>query len=247
MLKFFKHLLCLLIPLATWGDYLFVLYDAGESVALAPVIEGLKERGKEVRVLTYGTKGRYEELPPEELSDADVVVTGTASKIQWQYIKHSTGKTVAYYDNPLPIETISYAPLIREFEKAADLFLVPSNAAAKSSEAPHIEVVGNPDLDRYSAGAQQEGLMVYFGGYDPDYEEAFKAFLNYTLGRDMEVVVRPHPKTDGSLERRLIETFPRVSLGDTTLSSVEAVARAEIALVPPALQWPSKRPVLERR
>ncbi|MGE3715080.1 MAG: hypothetical protein AB7G16_00900 [Simkaniaceae bacterium] len=228
MKAIFKVVLFLVFPLSIWGDYLFVLYDAGETVALEPVIEALQKRGEEVEVLRYGMKGRYEELSLEELSDADVVVTGTASKIQLQHIQHAQGKTVAYYDNALPIETLSYALLIREFEEAADLFLVPSQVASASSHAKHVEVVGNPDLDRYQGSEMQKGVLTYFGGYDPDYEAAFRAFLNYVAPLEYQVVVRPHPKTDGSLEKKLIEGMPNISLGDPHLSAVEAVAQSEM-------------------
>lgn len=224
-----KHLIAFfLIPFSIWADYLFVLYDVGETVALKPVMSELIARGEVVRVLTYGGRERYEELSPEELCDAEVLVTGTASKIQLQYIQHCSGKTIAYYDNPLSIETISYAPLIREFENAVDLFLVPSRAAAESSHAEHIEIVGNPDLDQYTDSMPIQGLITYFGGYDPDYEAAFKAFLNYVAPLDYEVIVRPHPKTDGSLERGLIEGFSHVTLEGSDLSAVEAVAQSEI-------------------
>ena len=217
-----------LIPFSLWGDYLFVLYDVGETVALTPVIHELTARGEEIRVLTYGERERYEELSPDALCDAEVLVTGTASKIQLQYVQHCTGKAIAYYDNPLSIETISYASLIREFENAAALFLVPSRVAAESSHAKHIEVVGNPDLDQYYGSMPIQGLITYFGGYDPDYEAAFKAFLNYVAPLDYEVIVRPHPKTDGSLERGLIEGISHVTLGGSDLSAAEAVAQSEI-------------------
>lgn len=223
-----KLLLIFLLPITVWADYLFVLYDAGETVALTPVIEELVKRGEEVKVVSYRGLGRYEEIAIEELEDADVVVTGTASKVQLQTLKYSTGKRIAYYDNPLPIDSISYAPLIREFEEAVDLFLVPSEVAKDSSRAKQIEVVGNPDLDTYCSHETKRGVITYFGGYDPDYRAAFEAFLRYAVPLDLEVVIRPHSKTDGSLEKELIAHFPNISLGDPDQSALEAVKGSEI-------------------
>lgn len=220
----------LLLPLCMWADYLFVLFDAGETVALKPIIEELRQRGETVQVRVYGPglRDRYETLSSGELCDSEILVTGVASEIQLQYIKYCSGKTIAYYDNALGIDTISYAPLIRKFEKEADLFLVPSQVAADSSHAKHIAVVGNPDIDQYFGGKEEKKVLTYFGGYDPDYEEAFRAFLNYVAPLDYQVVVRPHPKTDGGLEARLIQNFSHINLDSSSSSSIEAVLRSEV-------------------
>ena len=134
----------------------------------------------------------------------DVLVVGDASIGQLQYVRAFKGKskTLCYYDNTLEIDRIPYADLIREFEKEVDLFLVPSALAAKSRRAA-AHIVGNPDLDRFENKVGEfevvPGRVVYFGGYDKDYEEAFKAFLELYP----DAIVYPHPKTDGSFRKKL--------------------------------------------
>ncbi|QVL54719.1 MAG: hypothetical protein KFB95_05200 [Simkaniaceae bacterium] len=219
-----KKLLIFLLPFALWADYLFVLHDVGETVALMPVIEELQGRGETVEVIRLDPTDRYASI---EVSCAvpDVLVVGDASIGQLQYVRAFKGKakTVCYYDNVLEIDRIPYADLIREFEKEADLFLVPSALAAKSSHVK-AHVVGNPDLDRFENEVGEfeviPGRVVYFGGYDKDYEEAFKAFLKLYP----DAIVYPHPKTDGMLERCY---GARIGEG----SSLQAVGEAETVVI----------------
>lgn len=216
-----KKLLFLLLPWALWADYLFVFYDAGETVALAPVVEELKARGEEVRVAKLERGDRYAPIEVKEKAP-DILVVGDASMAQLQYVRAFKGKacTVCYYDNPLEIDRIPYASLIREFEKEVDFFLVPSKKASSMKGI----IVGNPDLDRFEkeVGAFQEvpGRIVYFGGYDDDYEEAFAFFIQ----RYRDAIVYPHPSTDGSLERKY-----GAHIGEDP--SIQAVGEAELVAV----------------
>lgn len=219
-----KKVLIFLLPFALWADYLFVLHDVGETLALMPVIEELLERGETVEVIRLDPTDRYSSIEIERVAP-DVLVVGDASIGQLQYVRAFKGKskTVCYYDNTLEIDRIPYADLIREFEKEVDLFLVPSALAAKSScAAAHI--VGNPDLDRFENKVGEfevvPGRVVYFGGYDKDYEEAFKAFLELYP----DAIVYPHPKTDGVLERSY---GAHIGKG----ASLQAVGEAEIVVV----------------
>lgn len=234
-----KKLILFLVPFALWGQTLFVLFDAGETLALTPVIERLKEKGEEVLVLKYDPKtmDRFERLPEEEVASyaPDVLVVGDASQAQLQFVQALKGKAeiFCYYDNPLEIDRIPYAELIRTFEKKVDHFLVPSRCAAQSSSAKNPTVVGNPDLDFFEAEVENypitPGRVVYIGGYDIDYEEAFKHFVKKFQAYEGEVVVRPHPKTDGSLEKRLTEGT-LIQVGES-LSTVESLGRAELVVI----------------
>jgi len=234
-----KKLLLLLLPICIWANTLFVLFDAGETEALIPVAEELKVRGEEVTVLKFDPKqrDRYEPLPESEILgyDPNVLIVGDASILQLQFVKAYRGKakTICYYDNLLEIDKIPYAPLIREFEKEVDLFLVSSSLAAQSSKAQSLEIVGNPDLDLFEKKVGEipvtKGRLTYFGGYDTDYEDAFRAFIEYVLNYEGEVIVRPHPKTDGELERRLTQGTP-IKVGES-LSSIEAVGRSELIII----------------
>lgn len=235
-----KKFLLLLFPFSLWAQTLFVLFDAGETVALTPVAKELERRGEEVTILKFDpqTRNRYAPLSPEEIEKyhPDVLVVGDASYLQLQFLKAFKGKakTICYYDNPLEIDKIPYAALIREFEKEADLFLVPSGLAAKSSSAPKWEIVGNPDLDRFEEEIRSisvsPGRVTYFGGYDSDYEDAFKAFVAiYKDYKEGEVVVRPHPKTDGKLEKKWTEGTS-IKVGES-LSTLEAVGASERIII----------------
>ena len=219
-----KKLLLFLLPFALWADYLFVLHDVGETVALMPVIKELQERGETVEVIRIDPTDRYASI---EVSCAvpEVLVVGDTSVGQLEYVRAFKGKskTVCYYDNALEIDRIPYAELIREFEQEVDFFLVPSALAAKSSHVK-AHVVGNPDLDRFENEVGEfevvPGRVVYFGGYDKDYEEAFKAFLKFYP----DAIVYPHPKTDGTLERGY-----GAHIGEE--SSLQAVGEAETVVV----------------
>lgn len=234
-----KKLILFLIPFGLWAQTLFVLFDAGETVALTPVAEKLKAQGEEVIVLKYDPKimDRYEEISDGEIEGyaPDVLVVGDASKVQLQFVRALKGKAevFCYYDNPLEIDRIPYAPLIREFEKEVDHFLVPSRCAAQSSAARNLQVVGNPDLDLFEeeVGTYHvtPGRVVYIGGYDTDYEEAFHHFVQKFREYEGEVIVRPHPKTDGSLEKRLTEGTS-IQVGES-LSTTESLGRSELIII----------------
>lgn len=105
--------------------------------------------------------------------------------------------------------------------------------AAKSSSAPKWEIVGNPDLDRFEEEIRSipvsPGRITYFGGYDSDYEDAFKAFVAIYKDYKGEVVVRPHPKTKGQLERKWTEGTS-IKVGES-LSTLEAVGISERIII----------------
>ncbi|QVL57026.1 MAG: hypothetical protein KFB93_06500 [Simkaniaceae bacterium] len=234
-----KKILLFLFPFSLWAQTLFVLFDAGETVALSPVANELKERGEEVTILKFDpkTRDRYQPLLQEDIEGyaPDVLVVGDASYLQLQFVKAYKGnaKTVCYYDNPLEIERIPYVDLIREFEKEVDLFLVPSGLAASSSHAPKCLIVGNPDLDFFENEIQSisvsPGRITYFGGYDCDYEEAFKAFVAVYKDYQGEVIVRPHPKTDGDLEKKWTQGTS-IIVGES-LSTIEAIGCSERIII----------------
>jgi len=219
-----KKLLIFLLPFSLWANYLFVLHDVGETLALEPCIHELRERGELVHVIKLEKKDRYRKVPIEKIY-AETLVVGCSSAGQLQYLEAFKGKskTVCYYDNALEIHRIPYRALIREFERKADHFLVPSITAANSSIRKAL-IVGNADLDKFEeeVGKYEEvkGRVVYFGGYDDDYKEAFKAFISLYP----RAIVYPHPSTDGNLER----SFGAYIGKDP---SIKAVGEAEYVMI----------------
>lgn len=172
MKKVLVFILLMAFP-SLFASHLFVLFDAGETVALKPVIEALITEGETVDVLALGTAStlmpeaailaevdrtwdRYKPLSQERLEeilsayDPTVVTLGVASKIQAQVAAfyQEEVRVVAYYDNFNPIERSTYPTLIREIESLADLFLVPSTLAAHSSHAQNVQIVGNPSIEQ---------------------------------------------------------------------------------------------------
>ena len=65
--------------------------------------------------------------------------------------------------------------------------------------------------------------------YDDDYEEALRYFVQAYQDFQGEVIVRPHPKTDGALEKRLTEGTS-IQVGEM-LSTAESLGRAECIVI----------------
>ena len=202
-MKFLSCLCFIFLPFFAFAKvHLFILFDAGETYALKPVIEKLIQEGEEVDVLALGTAqklmpeahtilevgpawDRYAPMSEEAFTfyHPDVVILGTASKIQLQFAEVFQDKAtvVAYYDNFNSIESSHYVDLIQEIEPLTDLFLVSSELAAKSSHAKNIHIVGNPNIEEMieqigrvdSISIKKElgldltkPIITYIGGYD---------------------------------------------------------------------------------
>lgn len=250
------------------GGYLFVLFDAGETIALTPVIEELMREGEQVEVLVMGTAhnlmpkkrnieevdrrwNRHQLLPEKRLKEIlshyqpQVVVLGVASKIQGQIGAFFRGKAqiIAYYDHFNPIESSPYAELIREIERDVDLFLVPSTIAASSSLAQNIQIVGNPSIEQMIDEIKcvdsltlkrklglnlNSPIMTYIGGYDSDYKEALCLFAKFrSRFSNYQLIVCPHPKTNGLLEKQV---FPDGVFLKAPMTSTEAIALADVVI-----------------
>ena len=245
-MKKFLCLILLLLPLCGFAKtHLFVLFDAGETHALQPVMEDLIEQGETVDVLALGTAqtllpdaptvqevgrswDRYAPLPDSQLLSVyspDVVIIGVASTIQLQVAKAFEGKAtvVAYYDNFNPIDRSVYASLIRDIEPHVDLFLTASDKGAASSHAKEVHTVGNPDVEKLIEALQEcdsdSQVMAYIGGYDTDYPEALELFATAMHPfSSYQLVMCPHPKSDGSLEQTL---FPCATFSQDSLAAIK--------------------------
>ena len=61
--------------------------------------------------------------------------------------------------------------------------------------------------------------MAYIGGYDVDYPEALELFASAMQDfPNIQLVMCPHPKSDGSLEQRL---FPNATLSQDSLAAIK--------------------------
>jgi len=273
-MKKFLYFCLFLLPIFGFAKtHLFVLFDAGETYVLQPVIEDLKAQGEVVDVLALGTSqslmpnaktllgvdrfwDRYQMLLETQLEDIcatyepEVVTIGVSSKIQLQIAQKFQKKAsiVAYYDNFNPIERSVYAPLIREIEAHVDLFLTASEFGAASSHAKEVHVVGNPDLEKMISKINEVDrptikeklglhptcpVVTYIGGYDTDYEEGLRLFAT---GMDFypnyQIVICPHPKSDGSLEKSYFQKacFPEDTIAAIALADVVVCHRSTLGI-----------------
>lgn len=141
---------------------LFVLYEAGDSYALQPVMEELDNMAVNYRILAFG-KGRelFSQHPryvaiDEDISkdrsiplsskalddimatvDARIVVSGMSSKGQAQIMNRFREReqktiTIAYYDNFEPVHLKPYVKPFLDTLIKTDFFFVPSTVTGQS-------------------------------------------------------------------------------------------------------------------
>ena len=161
-----------------------------------------------------------------------VVVAGMASAFQAQLLNEFGSKgafTVAFYDNFDPITTKEYVqPFLKEVGKI-DAYMIPAKATLKSfqeherTKSAKLEVVGQPmleewdeiftvtkraDLRKKIGVADVDQVVLFVGGYDDTYQEYFTRFVQGAKKlegqKDVKFLVTYHPKTDGSLEKKVI-------------------------------------------
>lgn len=239
---FFLYALFLPLSAFTAPECLFVLFDAGETYALRPVIQKCQEEGRDFKVLRRGTAETIDlEIDDRYFAQNDdlspkVVVIGVCCRWQHEMAQkfQKKAKVIAYYDNFNAIDDMPFASLIREIEKEVDLFLVPTPEAARSSRSEHVQIVGQPDLLSFARKLEtfphlpMKKQIAYIGGYDTDYEAAFRLFVRSSEGN--EVVVCPHPKTDGSLERRVLREEGRDDIQVAIQGSTEVIAESSVVV-----------------
>jgi len=250
------------------NPYLFVLFDAGETLSLKPVIERLKEEGKQVDVVALGTAplfiadakkiehvdkdwDRNQSLSQKKFHDIfssykpETVVIGVASVIQKQVAEyfHKRAQVIGYYDNFGSIEQISYASLVREIEKHLHMLLTASSFGADSSDVKEVHVVGNPDVEIFGNRLkevdvaklkkrfkidEEARVITYVGGYGNDDVLALKILAEGMRSFPQDyLIVCPHPKTDGTLEKRYL---PKGQFANEGIFSTEGVALADIVV-----------------
>ena len=199
---------------------------------------------------------RYRSLQDQDLEKISScvrpkkVVIGVSSKIQSDLAKRykSQAEVYAYYDNFNPIDQSSYAPLVREIEKKADVFLVPSKKVAESSNAKKIVVVGQPTLDvwvkkmkslnkkkllKRLGFSQKKPFLTFVGGYDKDYQDVFSMFVQAMKKiPTFEALVSVHPRSKGTVERSILDKEKPKNIHNISLflDTIEAVALSDIVI-----------------
>lgn len=264
------------------GEVLFVVYDAGETFGLLPVVAPLKKHGTQVtwvpltpwtrKILADENQACIE--PPIDLNkmahlqdrhwDADirywekkiraatphVVVFGMVSRIQEQLadtLRALNVTTRGFYDS---FEPTRRGTIVLQISAKVDEVWVPNEQIREnliSLGIARVRVVGQPSLENWlrlsqktvsqeiylrQGIGQHQKVIVFAGQYGDGYEKVVQSFLAQANKETLEdenltVVVSPHPRTSGELERKLIDNLSN----DRLLIAVADLTTAELATI----------------
>jgi len=162
-----------------------------------------------------------------------IVIAGMASAIQAQVLnvfKDEKTYTVALYDNFDSVEGKEYVQDFLKQVNQIDEYFLPSQTTLPGfqnldkTRYAKLSVLGQPVLEdwddifsktnkndlKQKLGLQPSDQVILFvGGYDDTYKKYFQLFVKamkaFKGNSDIKILVTYHPKTDGSLERSIIE------------------------------------------
>lgn len=184
--------------------------------------------------------------------DPENVVSGMVSKIQFQLasaFKEEGSKLFCYYDNftELNPQMVQYP-----FLKLADITLASCQWTSENlqnfSPSGPVYTVGQPTLETWQENikkinigkAQKEiGIAkdlcnaLFVGGYGIPYEEVLELLLASLEGiQGFRFWISLHPKSNGEIEKKLMQTFPKaqVSLIPKAISTNEAAAVMDLII-----------------
>lgn len=183
-----------------------------------------------------------------EQIDAELFITGVAFELQGQLLeecKRQKIKTIAYWDNFNANGDNNYFKVAHAVKEKADYLFVPSELVAKdlfSINIPTI-IVGHPSLEKWkdslnlykgiasSPKKNEAHMMTYIGSYGAGYEKAFHFFLDILRESEFEgvVMIQPHPRTDGSFERKTIEGWEKDHIDLQVMEEVSTYALVSLS------------------
>ncbi|MBY0281452.1 MAG: hypothetical protein K2W94_04760 [Alphaproteobacteria bacterium] len=161
-----------------------------------------------------------------------IVIAGMASAIQAQVLnalKDEKAYAIAIYDNFDSVVDKEYVQAFLKHVKQIDEYFLPSQTTLpgfqtlEKTRQIKLNVLGQPFLEDWDEifsktdkanlkqrlGLQPLGQVILFvGGYDDTYKEYFQLFVKAMRAfkdNNIKVLVTYHPKTDGSLEKSVIE------------------------------------------
>lgn len=172
------------------------------------------------------------------------------------YQDHTSIEVVALRDNPFPEGDTDYFFWLDAIQKVAKKIAVPSQAAAEKLQAlqKQVVIIGHAPTEEWIEQAQlldktaiidrlgldpQLPIIVYTGTYGDHYEECFKQFLDLLPNQPMQVLIVPHPRYKGIVEKRMCanSTDERIRiLGEfeiemsRKIKTIEAICIADIVV-----------------
>ncbi len=186
-----------------------------------------------------------------------IVVTGMSHAIQAQLanrFKTAGATTMAFYDNFDLISQSQYVTPWLETATGVDELLLPGHyQAADAGKLPvftnsQISISGNPALEQWDIvflitnKAQEKQrlaldpkrpVILFTGGYGDEYEQWLQLFRQAMTERpDLQVLIAPHPKTDGQLERNAVAglQLTNASVRDGTTSTAQLATVADLVV-----------------
>ena len=186
-----------------------------------------------------------------------IVVTGMSHAIQAQLanrFKTDGTTTMAFYDNFDLISQSQYVAPWLETTTGVDELLLPGHyQASDAGKLPafsnsQISISGNPALEQWDivflvTNAVQEKqrlaldpkrpVILFTGGYGNEYEQWLQLFLQAMAERpDLQILIAPHPKTDGQLERNAVADMQlkHANVTDGTVSTAQLATVADLVV-----------------
>ncbi len=186
-----------------------------------------------------------------------IVVAGMSHAIQAQLanrFKTAGATTMAFYDNFDLISQSHYVVPWLETTTGVDELLLPGHyQAVDAGKLPafansQISISGNPALEQWDIvflitnEAQEKQrlaldpkrpVILFTGGYGDEYEQWLQLFLQAMAERpDLQVLIAPHPNTDGQLERNAVAALPltNASVRDVSTSTAQLATVADLVV-----------------
>lgn len=154
------------------------------------------------------------------------VWTGVSSDIFSQilslYQENPTLEVACLRDNPSPVGDTDYFPIAKRVQSFANKVLIPSTAIIDSLEGKIISIIGHAPIEEWANNAKKVNIealfqkleldphlptITYAGGYGEEYEACFKQFLSLIPDAELQVIIAPHPKFKGKVEKELVERY----------------------------------------
>lgn len=187
-----------------------------------------------------------------------IVYSGMSSVVQAQLLNAFKSKgsyTIAFYDNFDPVADKEYVQPFLNRVIPPDEYHIPSIATRSSFDGQPafatsvLTVSGTPALEAWDNIYQQtstdivrqelnidknQPVVVFAGGYDTTYETYLRIFVEAVRAMpSILFLVTSHPKTDGSLERKVVKELAagNVRVIDKGAHSTTVLSKLSVAVV----------------